>query len=162
MIAKILKFLRFEMMGSCSHCMRQALYGAVATWVLYASLSSSTAPETLLAVVVLAVIATSVLWITHVIVYIGRSIIWENRKQSSERHGNVSAARRNTLKTIARSGGIAMLASMPSFLLSTKAMAYCGQCTIDDDCGGTEYNWCCKNTAPVNAGYVCNECKKCV
>jgi hypothetical protein len=62
--------------------------------------------------------------------------------------------RRQVLGTFVRAAGIGLLASIPVVSWSSAALAYCGQCTKNEDCG---VGWSCKNTAAVNED-VCNEC----
>ena len=163
-------------LGRCAVCMRQSLALATASWVAVA-LCSVVWPGSLLPTVVsLLALGLTALWTLHITVYAARAV-FRAHADRPEPHlpGAVAAAghpaatgqdarltgRREALGVFARAVGIGLLASTPVILWSTRASAFCGQCTIDDDCGGSANGWCCKNTAPVNAGYVCNECVSC-
>lgn len=157
--------LHLKKIGSCSLCMRSALFYAIAGWFAWLATSLLFAPSWFVFIVLAAAILLSANWMTHVVVYVVRSKNLLKRRprkpQEDDKHvGYIN--RRNMLATIARATAVATVASLPTVLLSKRAMAFCGQCTFDRDCGSDDSNWCCKNTAPVNAGYVCNECKKCV
>lgn len=156
---------QFQKIGSCSICMRSALLYAVSVWLLWMAMVLVSAPSVVLSATLVAASTLSAIWVMHVVVYVMKSIkFMAHRSERAEQ--NVTHirdfGRRNVLKTIARASAVASLASLPTVLLSKQALAFCGQCTVDADCGSSDSNWCCKNTAPVNAGYVCNECKKCV
>ena len=147
--------------GQCSICMRQSFLAGLIAWGFWGA-AASVQTRFDLAFLILA-IALSALWGLHIVVYIMRSL----RKEREEVRGGSGLAphllsRRRALKTGLQATAVAVAVSMPAMLVPTKVMAFCGQCNVDRDCGSEDSNWCCKNTAAVNSGTVCNECKKCV
>ena len=155
--------------GHCVTCMRQSFGAAVAALVLYGIGLEMWPGAAVQSIVVLLALGLSALWGLHVVVYVGRTVANAHRENARLLgHGNPRSTltpdeigRRRTLGVLLRAAGVGVVASVPAVLLPSQALAFCGQCTKDDDCGGRANGWCCKNTAPVNSGTVCNECKKC-
>jgi hypothetical protein len=129
--------------------------------------------ESALTLIGLAAVALTLLWGLHVAVYAARAAAKARRKSRGLRANAAPTetalaspasdpiGRRQALGVFLRAAGVGAAASVPVILWPARSFAFCGQCTVDRDCGGSENGWCCKNTAPVNAGYVCNECVEC-
>lgn len=132
-------------LGRCTRCMRLALAAALGA-ALVLALARSVAPGSLAAgIAALATAALFAVWLAHLTAYALRS----------ERGARpASAGRRQALAVVLRAAAIGALASIPLSLLSDKALAFCGQCAKDEDCG----TWKCKDTAPVGSGTTCWEC----
>lgn len=138
--------------GRCTRCMRQALAAALAAWVL-AGAAVLTLPGSALApAAAVAAAALTALWLLHVTAHAGR--VMARAATAEPAPALQSAARRRALGSFARAAGIGLLASIPVVSWSSAALAFCGQCTKNDDCG---VGWSCKNTAAYNED-VCNEC----
>lgn len=155
--------------GRCVSCMRQSFGAALAALAVYGIgflISPEAAAQSFIGLVALGLTA---LWMLHVVVYAGRALTTARSEgaqslrldnpRSTLAHDKIG--RRRTLGVLLRAASVGVVASVPALLLPSQALAFCGQCTKDDDCGGRANGWCCKNTAPVNSGTVCNECKKC-
>ena len=138
--------------GRCAHCMRQALTFSLAAWAVFGAgvVLLPGSPLVVLAGVLALVLTT--LWLLHLATHAGRA----TAKAAHAQAPGVAdfAARRQTLGTFVRIAGIGLLASVPVVSWSSAALAFCGQCTVSDDCGE---GWSCKNTAAYNED-VCNEC----
>lgn len=143
--------------GNCPTCMRQSLLVALGSWAIVAVVYAAW-PETLsLMFSGITAVALTGLWLTHIAVYSVRSAHWAKNKRVAEAGSPAGPNRRQILSVALRAVAVGMIVSMP-----TAFAARCANlCTKDDDCGGSENGWCCKNVAPVNAGYVCNQCRKC-
>jgi len=111
--------------------------------------------------------ALTTLWLLHLAAFAARSVDKARREDaqppltsrafapadlSVERFG-----RRYALGVVLRAAGIGVIASVPALLWPTESFAFCGQCTKNADCG---VGFVCRNTAPVNSGKICNECKR--
>lgn len=148
--------------GRCTKCMRQSFSLAALVWVIAGALSNHH-PLRYLAMGVAS--ALTALWAAHLLKF---SVTTAARKAvnvgGSTGASDLSCsdpARRRTAGLLFRATGVAMLASVPILIWPSRSYAFCGQCSKDDDCGGRSNGWCCKNTAPVNSGSICNECVKC-
>lgn len=159
--------------GHCAVCMRKSLASAAAAWAVWAVAAGLNADGSLLLGIGAVAWGLSGLWVLHIAVYAGRSLVAVRSAgggRLASRDGQAEATsptadiadigRRGAVAIVLRSAGIGLAASLPAFW-AAPVYAFCGQCTRNADCGGSRNGWCCKNTAPVNAGYVCNECKKC-
>jgi len=134
-----------ESLGRCATCMRQALIAALAACAMFAFAVWAALPAVFTALAGLAALGLGALWLAHVAAFTARAHMKENH-----------AGRCEALGFALRAAAIGAAFSIPVAAWSSKAMAFCGQCTQNSDCGP-----CCKciNTAPVNSGKVCNECK---
>jgi len=134
-----------QKLGRCATCMRQALASTLIVGALFVAAALIGLPPFATALIGLAALGLGALWLTHVMAFTMRA------KDQPD-----IAGRRAALGTMLRVASIGVAFSIPVATWSTKAMAFCGQCTNDEGCGP-----CCKcvNTAPVNSGKVCNECK---
>ncbi|HOV04285.1 MAG TPA: DUF3624 family protein [Kaistiaceae bacterium] len=151
-IAQFIDHLQSKL-GRCSTCMRLSLLTALAAGAA-SGLAGRVLPGTLAASLAgVAAIGLTALWLAHVAAFAGRAL--RRARQRAVRPGTTAGiSRRGTLAIIARAAGIGAIASMPVFL-AAPALAFCGQCSKDDDCG---VGYVCRNTAAVNSGKVCNEC----
>lgn len=136
--------------GRCTRCMRQALAAAIAGWLIAGATVLALPGSVLAPAAAVAAAALTALWLLHVIAHAGRAMA----RAATADPVLQSAARRRALGSFARAAGIGLLASIPVVSWSSKALAFCGQCTKNDDCG---VGWSCKNTAAYNED-VCNEC----
>ncbi len=127
--------------GKCVRCMRMALGVAIACMVAVLFLPFEGYGAIALQVVA---IGTVFWWMAHLVGFIVRSA-----------PESVDSGRRDILASIGKTALFGVALSLPMTALSNQAMAFCGQCTKNADCG---YGFVCKNTAPVNSGEVCNEC----
>lgn len=144
--------------GHCAICMRRSLLSAVAAWVAFAAVLLVWPGGALRAFAGGVAVALTILWMLHVIVRAARV----TARTSGERAVvGVKPGRRRAIGAVLRAASIGVVASLPSLAWPSVALAFCGQCTRDADCGGRSNGWCCKNTAPVNSGRVCNECVRC-
>lgn len=137
--------------GRCAHCMRQAFTFSLATWALFGAGILLLPGSPLITLVGIAALALSMLWLLHVGSHARRATT--NVDMQPANSGEV-ADRRQVLGTFLRAAGIGFLVSVPVVSWSSAALAFCGQCTINKDCG---VGWSCKNTAAYNED-VCNEC----
>ena len=133
--------------GRCPNCMKQSFFTAAiccsAALVCWTMIPGNHVAYLL---AIPALVAT-LLWLSHIVAH---SI--QNRKNPSNKGSQQD--RRDALAAMARAVGIGIVVSTPALIWPTKVLAFCGQCTKDDDCG---VGWSCKNTAAVNEP-VCNEC----
>jgi hypothetical protein len=160
--------------GRCATCMRQSLAAALAIWAVY-GFGLLVWPEwPAQGLFGLLALGLTALWSLHVAVYAVRAVVKARSEDTQMLHprraqttltraglGQIQIERRRALGVLLKAVVVGVVASAPVMLLPSRALAFCGQCTVDNDCGGSVNGWCCKNTAPVNAGYVCNECKEC-
>lgn len=156
-------------LGRCGTCMRQSLAAALAMWGLF-GIGLLVLPASLARDLVgLLALALTALWMLHVVAYAVRTTAqWRSGGERRPSPGISKTApartqrsvdpidRRDALGVLLRAAGVGAVASVPVFLWPSDALAFCGQCTKDEDCG---VGFVCKNTAPVNAD-VCNECVK--
>lgn len=150
-IAQFIDHLQSKL-GRCSTCMRLSLMTALAAWTA-TGLASHALGTPAAGLAAVAAIGLTALWLAHVTAFAGRALA--RARQRAARPGTAEGvSRRGTLAIIARAAGIGALASMPVFL-AAPALAFCGQCSKDEDCG---VGFVCRNTAAVNSGTVCNEC----
>lgn len=135
--------------GRCAKCMRQSFTVALAAWGVF-GIGLMILPNSMVqnAIGIMALGLTA-LWMLHVVAYALRAVMPPTKPDIDP------IGRRRTLGFMLRAAGIGVVASTPALLWPTKVLAFCGQCTKDDDCG---VGWSCKNTAAVNSGEVCNEC----
>lgn len=138
--------------GRCAHCMRQASAATLSAWTLFGAAVLAWPGSTLAGLAAIAALALTALWLTHVAAHAGRATVKADRRLPAKTVN--PAARRQALATFLHAAGLGLLASIPVVSWSTAALAFCGQCTVNDDCGT---GWSCKNTAAVNET-VCNEC----
>lgn len=138
--------------GRCARCMRQALTVSLAAWALFGAAVLTWPGSQLAGLTGIAALALTALWLAHVAAHAGRAAVNAGPKPSLRTVD--PAARRQALGIFVRAAGIGLLASIPVVSWSSAALAFCGQCTKNDDCG---VGWSCKNTAAVNET-VCNEC----
>jgi hypothetical protein len=131
--------------GRCSTCMRQSLTAALIAWGTLGLALLAGAGGLVAGVLGLAALGLSALWLAHIAAFATR----EQARADTQ-------GRREALGFLARAAAIGAAVSIPVATWSSAALAFCGQCTQNSDCGP-----CCKcvNTAPVNSGKVCNECK---
>lgn len=141
-----------QKIGRCAYCMRQAFIASLAGWALFGAAVLLLPGSPLVVFAGIAALAVSVLWLLHVAAHAGRATAKAGRMQKA--NAVDPAGRRQVLGTFLRAAGIGLLASVPVVSWSSAALAFCGQCTKNDDCG---VGWSCKNTAAYNED-VCNEC----
>ena len=161
LISKIRTFYN-KNIGTCTTCMRQSLAAALAMWGVFGAAAAIWPQQPASGLAGLLAAGLTTLWMLHVTAYAARTMARERNRHRQAPTGPDMLGRRHALKAMLRATAVGVSASVPVLLWSTNGFAFCGQCTFDRDCGSSGSNWCCKNTAPVNAGYVCNECKKCV
>lgn len=140
--------------GRCGVCMRKSLGAAIIAWTFYFGVIWLQLNPLAEIVAGLFAAALTLLWLLHLAVYAARSF---GRVFGASGLNNASTklGRRNAVRVFARAISAAVLISTPVVLFSSRALAFCGQCTRNADCGTCR----CVNTAPVNSGKVCNECK---
>lgn len=162
LVQKPLMYLAAKV-GSCATCMRQSLEAALVAWILFALTVTYYPGATLLVAIEMAASALSVLWLVHVATYAARTL---NRSRVTDERAarrvgtNVppnELGRRSAIGVLLRGAAIGAVSSLPVVLRPGAAFAFCGQCTNNSDCGVSPCR--CVNTAPVNSGQVCNECK---
>ena len=140
-------------LGSCKYCMQKSFVAFIISLAASALVLSSVGAYSFLATAVLVcAFGLTLLWISHVLAYIFRSVVRSN----SGFDQLVDKQRRSLLANIGKSAIAAILVSVPVALIPSGAQAFCGQCTKNADCG---VGWSCKNTAAYNAP-VCNCCVK--
>ena len=158
-----LEFLTTNL-GHCATCMRISLVSAVCGWGLYGAgflIWSGSVTHILTG---LAAIALTGLWLAHIGAYTAKALNKAgNSRSTAAKISQTELAidnigRRNALGLMLQTAGIGMVASVPALLWPSNALAFCGQCTKDRDCGSENSGWSCKNTEAVNSGKVCNEC----
>lgn len=138
--------------GRCAHCMRQASVASLSAWALFGAAVLMWPGSSAASLAGIAALALTALWLAHIAAHASRATVKAGRRLQVKTVD--PAARRRVLGTFLRAAGIGLLASVPVISWSTAALAFCGQCTVNDDCGS---GWSCKNTAAVNET-VCNEC----
>ena len=159
--------------GRCAMCMRRSLAAALAMWGLF-GIGLLMWPDTFVQDLIgVLSIGLSALWLLHVGTYTARGVMTAGSRNAPQQvretssNGSLPAEpgvghvdghvdRRHTFQVLLRAAGVGVVASIP-LLWPSIALAFCGQCTRNDQCG---VGWVCKNTAPVNSGKVCNECVK--
>ena len=158
-ISKIQSHL-IENFGNCSKCMRQALLFSLASWAAFAIVFAVWPDRVLVTATAMTAAVLTSLWLLHIGVYSLRSAQWAKSQIAAPDSALAQPNRREVLTTALRAVAVGMVVSLPTPFAAYAAQ--CGNlCTHDADCGGPDNGWCCKNVAPVNAGYVCNQCKKC-
>ncbi len=148
--------------GRCATCMRQSMAAALAMWGAYCVGVWAWPVLPGLSLVAAAAGVLTLLWVLHVATFAVRQAAEIHRSDADGPMSGLHApSRRRLLGVMVRAGTVTAAASVPLLVWTSRSFAFCGQCTVNSDCGSANSGWCCKNTAPVNAGYVCNECKKC-
>jgi hypothetical protein len=148
--------------GSCATCMRHSLQAAIATWAIFALAVACDSGAPLRVAILVLASALSVLWLIHVATYAARS--FRKLRGTAEQAGgkvfpNVLPAefeRRGALGFLLRAAAVGAVSSLPVILQPSAAVAFCGQCSKDADCGVSPCY--CTNTAGPGLP-VCNECK---
>ena len=155
--------------GRCATCMRQSLAAALAMWGIF-GIGLLMWPDALVQDLIgLSAIGLTALWILHVATYAVRAVVEARNRHMLPPRRDISSNvllrtklsvdrvdRRRAFGVLLRAAGAGVVASVP-LLWPSVALAFCGQCTRNADCG---VGWVCRNTAPVNSGKVCNECVK--
>ncbi|WP_417668942.1 hypothetical protein [Roseibium sp.] len=131
-------------LGACSRCMKLTLAVAMVCWGVTVSLKAMPVLSTL---ALLGAIAATGLWIAHVTAFASRMMTVDE--------GLGDEGRRSMLRLSGAAVAVGVAASIPVVAWSNKALAFCGQCTKNADCG---HGFVCRNTEAVNSGKVCNEC----
>ena len=142
----VLILLNNSKIGKCADCMRTAAGITLAATALTVTATITHAPQFVTMVLAMLAVILAVNWLSHIAAF-----TYRNRQVP----GDIEPSRRMALAWAVKAAAIGIAASIPVATLSTKALAFCGQCTKNDDCGT---GWVCKNTAAVNEGKVCNEC----
>lgn len=155
-ILKIRAYL-VENFGNCPTCMRQSLMAALGSWAVFAAVHAASPGTLSLMFFGITAVALTSLWLMHIAIYSIRSANWAKNRSVTETGSPVLPNRREILSVALRAVAVGLIVSMPTALAARCA----NLCTKNDDCGGSENGWCCKNVAPVNAGYVCNQCRAC-
>lgn len=140
--------------GRCGRCMRLSAFSALAAVAAFAAVSQFGIAGPGHDLAALAAAGLVALWFVHLVAYAGRALARTRRREAGGTGDATVHSRRSALAILARGAGIGVAVSMPVFLAS-RALAFCGQCSKDDDCG---VGYVCRNTAAVNSGTVCNEC----
>lgn len=135
--------------GGCQMCMRQSFTAALAAWGGLGIGQLFWPNNMLLGIVGLLAFGLTILWTLHLAAYSLKTGF------SPAKSDAVQFDRRHTLGLMLRAVGIGIAVSTPAILWPSKALAFCGQCTVNKDCG---VGWSCKNTAAIGSGKVCNEC----
>jgi len=142
----VLILLNNSRIGKCAHCMRAAAGIALAASALAATAALINAPQYATVILMLVAVTLTLNWLTNIVAF-----TYRNRQKPDP----IVISRRAALAWTVKAAMIGFAASIPVATLSTKALAFCGQCTQNADCG---VGFSCKNTAAVNEGKVCNEC----
>jgi hypothetical protein len=139
--------------GRCGTCMRQSFAAVTLAWAAFAAIQLLQLGEALNRAALILAISFSLLWLCHATIYVFRAL---GMRANTDRGGVIATSneRRDALAVLVRSAAAALIVSTPIVLWSSRASAFCGQCTKNADCGTCR----CVNTAPVNSGKVCNEC----
>lgn len=130
--------------GRCGACMRTAAVAALAATGLAALAPAAGLPAPVPQLLALSAALLACNWLAQVAVFALRPVA-----------DAPDPGRRATLAGVLRLAAVTLAASLPLAAWSTRALAFCGQCEKDDDCGSGHV---CKNTAAVGSGEVCNEC----
>ena len=141
---RLISLSEFRNYGRCSACMRAACAAALAAIIIAAGFAAIGLPTPLQAVAAGLAVLFAGNWLAHLAAFAARP--------APVAH---DAARRRALASGVRLVLIGLVVSVPIATWSTKALAFCGQCSKNEDCGD---GFVCKNTAAVNSGEVCNEC----
>jgi len=147
--------------GSCSTCMRQSLEGAIASWTAFALAVICDPGAPLHSAILMVASALSALWLVHVATYAARSL--NKSRVTAKAAGRVAAnaqpaafERRRAIGLLLRAAAVGAVSSLPVILRPGAAVAFCGQCSKNSDCGVSPCY--CTNTAGPGLP-VCNECK---
>lgn len=132
--------------GRCGACMRAACAAALAAITVAAGFAALGLPTPVQAVAAGLAVLLAGNWLAHVAAFTART--------APVAH---DAGRRRVLASGMRLALIGLVISVPVAAWSSKALAFCGQCTKNEDCGD---GFVCRNTAAVNSGEVCNECTR--
>ena len=154
-------------LGRCGRCMRQSLLAALTAWAVF-GLGLPIWPDGLARDLIgFSAFALTTLWLLHLTAFAARSLDKTRRGDAQPPLTGSAFApadlsvehfgRRRALGVVLRAAGIGVIASVPVLLWPSESFAFCGQCTKNADCG---VGFVCRNTAPVNSGKVCNECKR--
>ncbi len=148
--------------GSCAKCMRQSLEAAIVAWILFAFTVIYYPGTSLQFVIEMMAAAVSLLWLLHLATYAGRALN-KSHVMGEQAVGTVDAnalpnelERRRVIGVLLRAAAIGAAISLPMILRPTAALAFCGQCSKNSDCGVSPCR--CVNTAGPGLP-VCNECK---
>jgi hypothetical protein len=142
-----------DKIGRCGACMRQSFAVAALAWVAVAAAQWFQSLEAASRTALIVAMALSLLWLLHGVTYMVRALRRDRHSVDAPELTN-SSTRRHALTVLGRSAAAAFIVSTPLVLWSPRAQAFCGQCTVQSDCGTCR----CVNTAPVNSGKICNEC----
>ena len=145
---RIREYLKHNL-GHCPACMRQALMMAVMAWVMLAFASYWGLEGFPLGLIGFASVALTALWLLHVVAFAAREIAPVDSEAGIDLIG-----RRSFLGFMLKAGGAGVMASVPVVLWPSAALAFCGQCSKNSDCG---VGWKCSNTAGPNQP-ICMEC----
>jgi len=148
--------------GSCATCMRQSLEAAICAWILLAVVVFYYPGGALQFGIETLASALSLLWLTHVATYAARSL--KKSRVSGDRPGaklsantySASLPRRNAVRLLLRAAAVGAAVSLPLILRPSAALAFCGQCSSNSECGVSPCH--CTNTAGPGQP-ACNECK---
>ncbi len=148
--------------GSCANCMRQSLEATIVAWILFAFTVIYYPGTSLQLVIEMMAAALSLLWLLHLATYAGRALN-KSHVMDAQAAGPVDANalpseldRRSAIGILLRAAAIGAAVSLPMILRPTAALAFCGQCSQNSDCGVSPCR--CVNTAGPGLP-VCNECK---
>jgi len=158
-ILKIRSYLS-KNFGNCAICMRQSLLAALGSWAVFGGLLAIRPDALFLILFGMAALALTGLWLMHIAVFSARSADTAKNRNVAETESGAHPDRREVVSAALRAVAVGFIVSLPT-ALAAQAAQCANLCTKNDDCGGSENGWCCKNVAPVNAGYVCNQCRKC-
>jgi len=157
-LTKYLNYLSSNL-GHCTTCMRQSLGSAIIAAGIYGAgflIWPNSMVHTLTG---LMAVALTFLWLAHIGAYAIRAQTRKGRSKATiVKLDNSPVDRRGALGLMLRAASVGVAVSVPTLLWPSNALAFCGQCTVNRDCGSENSGWECKNTAAVNSGKVCNEC----
>lgn len=148
--------------GSCATCMRQSLQTAIVAWFLFALAAFYYPGTPFQSAMQVTASALSLLWLLHLAAYAARAL---NRSRTGDKQVTITIGskalqnelgRRRALAILLRAAAIGAVVSLPLVLRPTAALAFCGQCSKNSDCGVSPCR--CVNTAGPGLP-VCNECK---
>ena len=156
--------------GRCGTCMRQSLASAVTAWGVFGVGLLMWPSNPLQHLIGFLALGLTALWMLHVAIYAIRGVTEAGSRNAQPlgrglanaalvptRQAVDNVGRRHALRDLLRTAGVGVVVSVPALLWPSVGFAFCGQCTVNRDCG---VGFVCKNTAPVNSGKVCNECVK--
>jgi hypothetical protein len=134
----------FGRFGRCGACMRVAFAAALsASGAAALAAALAVTPAAVYPILALAILLTGN-WLAHLAAF-----------AASGAPADADPGRRGALAAAAKLIVIGVAVSIPVATWSTTALAFCGKCTKNEDCGD---GFVCRNTAAVNSGEVCNEC----